>query len=109
LEAVSPTPAPARDVPESIPAPARASAADPQNWRVIAYTYFSRQAAELRAGSINQKWRDAKAEVFVPSSGRSAYLVALGGWFTRDDAVRFLKISRGKGLPRDIYVQNYTR
>lgn len=107
LEAASPTPAPARDVPKSIPAPA--SAPGPQNWRVIAYTYFSRQAAERRADSINQKWPDAKAEVFVPSSGRSAYLVALGGWFTRDDAVRFLKISRGKGLPRDIYVQNYTR
>jgi hypothetical protein len=33
----------------------------------------------------------------------------VGGWLTRDDAVRFLKIARGKGLPPDIYIQNYSR
>jgi hypothetical protein len=76
---------------------------------VIAYTYFSQQAAQQRADSINQNWPGAKAEVFMPNSGRSAYLVALGGWFTRDEAVQFLKIARGKGLPRDIYIQNYNR
>jgi hypothetical protein len=32
----------------------------------------------------------------------------VGGWLNRDDAVRLLKIARGKGLPRDIYIQNYT-
>jgi hypothetical protein len=102
-------PAPAPEVPKSIPAPTRTASTDPENWRVIAFTYFSRQAAERRAASINQKWPDARAEVFLPSRGRSAFLVAVGGWLTRDDAVRFLKIARGKGLPRDIYIQNYSR
>jgi hypothetical protein len=106
--ATSPAPAPEVSKPKPMPAPTRAASTDPENWRVIAFTYFSRQVAERKAESINQKWPEAKAEVFLPSSGRSAYLVAVGGWLNRDDAVRLLKIARGKGLPRDIYIQNYT-
>lgn len=78
-------------------------------WRVIAYTYSSHQMAQRRVDQVNQKWPDANAEVFTPNSGRSPYLVALGGRMNRDAAVRLLKIARGKGLPRDIYIQNYSR
>ena len=28
---------------------------------------------------------------------------------TRDEAVRLLKMARGKGMPRDTYIQNYDR
>jgi eukaryotic-like serine/threonine-protein kinase len=77
-------------------------------WRVIAYTYSNRQAATRRAAAITEKWPDSAAEVFQPKS-HSPYLVALGSWMTHDDAVRLLKVARGKGLPRDTYIQNYTR
>lgn len=77
-------------------------------WRVIAYTYSNHAAAERRAAAITEKWPGARVDVFQPKS-HSPYLVALGGWMTRDDAVRLLKIARGKGLPRDTYIQNYTR
>jgi hypothetical protein len=78
-------------------------------WRVIAYTYSSFRTAERRADAINQQWPGANAEVFSPDSGRPPFLVALGGKMNRDAAVRLLKIARGKGLPRDTYIQNYSR
>jgi hypothetical protein len=89
------------------PPPQPQTAARPE-WRVIAYTYSNYRAAERRAAAIIEKWPESAAEVFQPKS-HSPYLVALGGWLTRDDAVRLLKIARGKGLPRDTYIQNYTR
>ena len=77
-------------------------------WRVVAFTYRSEAKAAQRAVAINKKWPDAKAEVFTPTPGRSPYLVAIGGRMNRDEAVTFLKIARGKGLPRDTYIQNYS-
>jgi eukaryotic-like serine/threonine-protein kinase len=109
-----------KSYPQSVPRPVAAvkplpPAPQPQTqtvtlpeWRVIAYTYSSYQAAARRAAAIAEKWPDAAAEVFRPKS-HSPYLVALGGWMTRDDAVRLLKIAHGKGLPRDTYIQNYSR
>jgi hypothetical protein len=77
---------------------------------VIVYTYAGAPAAEKKARSIHAKWPAAEAQVFAPNgSGRPPYLVALGGRMTRDEAVRLLKVARGKGMPRDIYIQNYTR
>jgi hypothetical protein len=109
-----------KSFPQSVPQPVAAvkplpPAPQPQaqtgtrpEWRVIAYTYSNYQAAARRAAAITEKWPDAQTEVFQPKT-HSPYLVALGGWMTRDDAVRLLKIARGKGLPRDTYIQNYTR
>jgi eukaryotic-like serine/threonine-protein kinase len=48
------------------------------------------------------------ASVFSPKGQRGYYLVALGGRMTHDDAVRLQRSARGKGLPRDLYVQNYS-
>ena len=98
-------------VPSPPPQPAARERSAPSRdyWRVIAYTYSTRQAAQHRVNLIAQKWPDANAEVFEPNSGRSPYLVALGGRMNRDDALRMLKIGRGKGLPRDTYIQNYDR
>lgn len=95
------------------PAPASIASVAPkpalgQNWRVIAYTYSRRSEAEVKALSINRNWSGARAEVFEPSGARPrTYLVALGGPMGRDDALRFLKIARGKGMPRGIYIRSY--
>jgi eukaryotic-like serine/threonine-protein kinase len=87
---------------------AQLAAGGREYWRVIAYTYASERVAERRVDAINQKWPSAGAEVFTPD-GRSPYLVALGGRMDRDTAVSLLKIARGKGFPRDTYIQNYSR
>jgi eukaryotic-like serine/threonine-protein kinase len=79
-------------------------------WRVVAYTYSRYPDAQRKAKTINHRWPGAKAAVFSPyGSSRPPHIVALGGLMTRDQAVRLLKIARGKGLPRDIYIQNYPR
>jgi serine/threonine protein kinase len=105
--APSQTAQPARPiVPPSPPQPS--TNATREYWRVIAYTYSSHQMAQHRVDEISEKWPDAKAEVFTPNSGRPPFLVALGGRMSRDTAVRLLKIARGKGLPRDIYIQYYS-
>ncbi len=77
-------------------------------WRVIAYTYTSRAAAEKKVRAINAEWPDLRPHVFVPGRGNGMYLVALGGRMTRQEALNFQKLARGKGLPKDIYVQNYS-
>ena len=104
-----PEAAPAASVPSRPAAPPQAAAPKREYWRVIAYTYSSHQAAQRRADDINHQWLGAEAEVFSPEAGRAPYLVALGGRMDRDAAVRLLKIAHGKGLPRDIYIQNYAR
>lgn len=101
---------------DTAPAPAQKPPSDSvsgpshEYWRVIAYTYARYSAAEQKARAINARWDGAQAEVFRPTGVRhSHYLVTLGGHMTRDEAVRFLKIARGKGMPRDTYIQNYSR
>ena len=75
---------------------------------MVAYTYSRYPDAQRKAQTINRRWPGAKAVVFSPyGSNRPPHLVALGGLMTRDQAVRLLKIARGKGLPRDVYIQNY--
>ena len=107
---VAPQPATRQSTAVREPTAAQQPAASKREyWRVIAYTYSNHQAARHRAEEINQKWSGAEAEVFTPEAGRAPYLVALGGRMNRDDAVRLLKIAHGKGLPRDIYIQNYAR
>jgi eukaryotic-like serine/threonine-protein kinase len=77
-------------------------------WRVIAYTYASRTAAENKARVVNQKWPDLHATVFAPKQRKGFYLVSLGGRMTHEDALGLQKRARGQGLPRDTFVQNYS-
>jgi len=86
---------PAAQVPVAFkPAPSR-------SWRVIAYTYARRAPAEKRAESINRTWSGAQAQVLESGGPRhGTFLIALGGPMNRDDAVRFLKIARDRGMPR---------
>ena len=76
-------------------------------WRVIAFTYRSRDAAAKKAQQLNEVHPGLNATVFSPKQDRAYYLVSLGGRMTHEDAVRLQHSARGKGLPRDLYVQNY--
>jgi eukaryotic-like serine/threonine-protein kinase len=76
-------------------------------WRVIAYTFAKSKDAEKRAERINEKWPDAHAEVFSIVSGRSPFLVAVGGRMNRDEAQRFRKRAVAHGLPSGAYSQNF--
>jgi hypothetical protein len=77
-------------------------------WRVIAFTYRTRDAAAKKVHQLNQHHPDLHATVFSPRERRGYYLVSLGGRMTREDAVRLQRSAKGKGLPRDLYVQNYS-
>jgi eukaryotic-like serine/threonine-protein kinase len=87
--------------PAVVPPPARG------NWRVIAFTYRSREMAAKKAKQLNEKWADLGAKVFAPKGHREYYLVALGDWMTREEAERTQSKVRRLGLPRDTYIQNY--
>jgi eukaryotic-like serine/threonine-protein kinase len=79
-------------------------------WRVVAYSYSRYADAQRKVKIISRRWPESKASVFSPNgSSRPPHLVALGGLMTRDQAVRFLKTARGKGVPRDTYIRNYPR
>lgn len=93
------------------PAPAAQQTAnaadDSDNWRVIAFTYNSAQAAQHKADTINARDPAMDAQAFSPQPGR--YLVSLGGWMSREDAKRLQQEARSHGMPRDIYAQNFHR
>jgi len=92
------------------PTPAAPAAGGREFWRVIVYTYRAPQAAEKKARSIHANWAGVETEVFSPNGpNRPPFLVAIGGRMTRDQAVTLLKMARGKGMPRDTYIQNYSR
>lgn len=78
------------------------------NWRVIAFTFRSRDMASKKVKQLNEKWPDLGAAVFAPKGHREYFLVALGDWMTREEAERKQRKVRGLGLPRDTYVQNYS-
>lgn len=94
--------------PAPIKAAPTATKAGSPIWRVIAYTYASRSAAENKARFVNQKWPDLDAAVFAPKQRTGFYLVSLGGRMTKEDALRLQKRARSEGLPRDTFVQNYS-
>lgn len=80
---------------------------DPAVWRVVAFTYRSREAAAKKVKQINGRWPDLEAGVFAPKGVRGYYLVTLGKWLSRDDAAKLQRKARRLGLPRDTFVQNY--
>jgi eukaryotic-like serine/threonine-protein kinase len=80
-----------------------------ETWRVIAFTYRSRTAADKKVKQLNEQHPDWNAAVFSPDEGKGYYLVSLGGGMTREEALRLQRNARQKGLPRDLFVQNYSR
>ena len=92
----------------AVPAiPKPPTAAGREMWRVIAFTYRTRAAAAKKVEQLNEYHPGIDAAVFSPKD-KSYYLVSLGGRMTHEDAVRLQRSARGKGLPRDLYVQNYS-
>ena len=108
---VASVPPPAENPVVAAPAPAApepTAAAGKEMWRVIAFTYRSRSAAAKRVELVNQHHPELNAAVFSPNERKGYHLVALGGRMTHEAAIRLQRTARGKGLPRDLYVQNYS-
>jgi hypothetical protein len=105
LPAATPAPLPKVAVPE---APKPSPVGGKENWRVIAFTYRTRDAAAKKVEQLNQYHPGLDAAVFSPKDRRDYYLVSLGGRMTHEEAVHLQHSARGKGLPRDLYVQNYS-
>lgn len=110
---IAPVSAPAEPSPtplEAAKAPANPTslAADTRNqWRVIAYTYNHQDQAQHKADVVAQAHPDLHPEIFTPT-GRAPYLVAIGGFMSRDEAFSLAQKVRNQGLPRDTYAQNYS-
>ena len=103
LPAETPVPAPLPRAAVAKPSPA----AGKEMWRVIAFTYRSRDAAARKVQQLNQHRPGLNATVFSPKDKTDYFLVSLGGRMTHEEAMRLQRSARGKGLPRDLYVQNY--
>ena len=91
---------------EVLPKPSTAQAREV--WRVIAFTFRTWNAAAKKVEQINRFHPTLHATVFSPKGQAGYFLVALGGRMTHEDAVRLQHSARGRGLPRDVYVQNYS-
>jgi hypothetical protein len=48
-------------------------------------------------------------EVFSPKGSGAPYLVILGGQLSHDQAIKVRQRARAAGMPRDTYIQNFTR
>ncbi|GAC1421486.1 MAG: hypothetical protein NVSMB62_16470 [Acidobacteriaceae bacterium] len=95
-------PAPATAANEASPAVARMQ----PGWYVIAYTFNHEEQARKRAEAIVKRHGWLHPEVIAPGGG-SAYLVALGGPMSRDQAESTRARARQVGMPRDTFVRNY--
>jgi hypothetical protein len=111
VETAAPPPIPKTAPPKPTvrTAPKPSPAAGQEVWRVIAFTYRTREAASKKAQQLNEYHPGIDAAVFLPKDNGGYYLVSLGGRMTREEAERLQRSARGKGLPRDLYVQNYSR
>jgi hypothetical protein len=91
------------------PAAARPTAATAgREWRVVAYTFNRQDQAQKRADALNQKFAALHPQVFSPT-GRAPFLVTLGDPLPLDQAKALRDKARSSGLPRDTYMQNYSR
>jgi hypothetical protein len=60
--------------------------------------------------TINRNHPGFHAEVFAPKGeGNPPFLVAIGGAMDRDHALQMRREALRSGLPRDAYLQNYSR
>jgi eukaryotic-like serine/threonine-protein kinase len=117
--APAPTPAPvapaARAVEPTEAAPARRPSPLPAKptatgaWRVVAWTYATRQAAEKKVHSLNRQAPEWKAQVFAPNGDRQPYFVALGGRMSRAEALQLQQKARARGLPGDTFARNFSK
>lgn len=87
--------------------PVHSAGAAREQWRVVAFTYNHQDQAQKKSSAIAQRHPELHPGVFSPS-GHAPYLVTIGGAMNRDEAYALAHKSRGLGLPRDTYAQNYT-
>jgi cyclophilin family peptidyl-prolyl cis-trans isomerase len=76
----------------------KAGKADGRTWRVIAFTYRSRDAAIMKAEQVNRQHQSFHATVFSPKDKQDYFLICLGGHMTYEDAVRLQKKARTAGM-----------
>jgi hypothetical protein len=77
---------------------------------VILYTYNREADAQRRVATINRRHPDLNAQVFTPNgAGKGPFLVSLGGSTDRDVVAQLRHTAMRFGLPRDSYLQNYSR
>lgn len=91
-----------------VSAPA-AQTAHPQagvQWRVVVFTYRSKEQAEKKVSSLAHDHPELTPAVFSPVN-RAPWLVTIGGVLDRDKAYALAHRARSLGLPRDAYAQNY--
>ena len=109
--APEPTPAPAAPakstaMPASGAAAGTASGSSLGQWRVVAYTYNRQDQAQHKAAELAQKHPDMKPEAWSPT-GKSPYLVTLGGPMGPRDAINLRMKALKSGFPRDVFARNY--
>ena len=89
-------------------APAQQGVARPaggHGWYVVAYTYNRPDQARKKAASLAMRHPDLRPDVVSPT-GRSPYLVTIGGSLDRDAAYSLARTARALGMPRDTYATN---
>jgi hypothetical protein len=74
-------------------------------WYVIAYTFNHEEQALKRAAAIVRRYPGLHPQVIAPSG--NAYMVALGGAMSRNEAESIRNHARRAGMPRDTFVRNY--
>ena len=98
--------------PKTVESPASAPLAPtarPQSgvqWRVVVFTYKSKEQAEKKVSSLGHEHPELAPAVFSPMN-RAPWLVTIGGVLDRDKAYELAHKARSLGLPRDAYAQNY--
>jgi len=75
-------------------------------WRVVVYTYKSKEQAQKKASSLAHRHPELSPAAFSPMN-RAPWLVTIGGALERDKAYELAGRARSLGLPRDAYAQNY--
>ncbi len=112
--AVTPAPAPIARVAPASAAPVAesgdhapvATSETQAGWHVIAYTYNHEAQAFGKVQSIRQRHSSLGPEVFAPS-GRSPYLVSLGGALSEKEAIAVRARALRDGMPRDTFARHY--
>jgi hypothetical protein len=75
-------------------------------WRVIVFTYRTREAAAAKAEQINERHPELQATVLQARGKKGDYRIVLGGPMSREDAERLQQKARAARVARDVYLQN---
>ena len=100
---------PSAALPTHVDRPARTTAATAHSiWRVIAYTYKNEKPAQEMVDKLKAQHPNLDVAVFSLATGKSPYLISLGGPMTHEEALKMLDKARSMGLPADTFVRNFS-